>query len=210
MRVTRTGPKTLARPRPLPGPGAAVRYPRGAGDLRDAFLPRGIQVGRGLQQPPLQLAALGPDHVLPLPVVAEPRLVRSPGQQPGELLRGIGQGRRQLPSAGASLPSSRTCLTVTGTVTATAVPPMLAGSGCEGAGAGVLVPVKKPRDGEPDIDTKTRNALLRGARYQGERAFALMSQRWRAVQHVSVDPSQIGDIAKAVLVLTQIEHKMIS
>ena len=87
---------------------------------------------------------------------------------------------------------------------------ILADSGYEGAGAGVLVPVKKPRDGELDIDTITRNVLLRGARYQGERAFALMSQRWRAIQHVSTDPSQIGDIAKSALVLTQFEHKMIS
>jgi hypothetical protein len=37
-----------------------------------------------------------------------------------------------------------------------------------------------------------------------------MSQRWRAIHHVSADPSQIGDIAKSVLVLTQFEHKMIS
>ena len=88
--------------------------------------------------------------------------------------------------------------------------PILADSGYEGAGAGVLVPVKKPRNGELDINTKTRNMLLRGARYQGERAFALMSQRWRAIRHVSADPSQIGDIAKSVLVLTQFEHKMIS
>jgi len=85
--------------------------------------------------------------------------------------------------------------------------PILADSGYEGAGAGVLVPVKKPRNGELDTDTKTRNTLLRGLRYQGERGFALMSQRWRAVAHVSADPSQIGDIAKAVLVLTQFEHK---
>jgi hypothetical protein len=88
--------------------------------------------------------------------------------------------------------------------------PILADSGYEGAGAGVLTPVKKPRNGELDINTKTRNTLLRGARYQGERAFALMSQRWRAIQHVSADPSQIGDITKSVLALTQIEHKMTS
>jgi hypothetical protein len=37
-----------------------------------------------------------------------------------------------------------------------------------------------------------------------------MSQRWRAIRHVSADPSQIGDIAKSVPVLTQFEHKMIS
>ena len=88
--------------------------------------------------------------------------------------------------------------------------PFLADSGFEGAGAGVLVPVKKPRSGELDIDTKTRNALLCSLRYQGERGFALMKQRWHALQHVSVSPTTIGDIAKAVLVLVQFEHKMIS
>jgi hypothetical protein len=88
--------------------------------------------------------------------------------------------------------------------------PFLADSGYEGAGAGVLVPVKKPARGELDLDTKTRNALLRSLRYQGERGFALMSQRWRALQHVTLSPSAIGDLAKSVLVLVQFEHKMIS
>ena len=88
--------------------------------------------------------------------------------------------------------------------------PLLADSGYEGAGAGVHVPVKKPARGELDADTKTRNALLRSMRYQGERGFALMSQRWRALQHVMVSPTTIGDIAKSVLVLVQFEHKMIS
>jgi hypothetical protein len=88
--------------------------------------------------------------------------------------------------------------------------PFLADSGYEGAGAGVHVPVKKPRHGDLDIDTKTRNALLSSLRYQGERGFALMSQRWRAIQHVSVSPTTIGDIVKSALVLTQFEHKMVS
>jgi len=88
--------------------------------------------------------------------------------------------------------------------------PILADSGYEGAGAGVPVPVKKSARGELDINTKTRNALLRSLRYQGERGIALMSQRWRALQHVMVSPTTIGDIAKAVLVLVQFEHKMIS
>ena len=88
--------------------------------------------------------------------------------------------------------------------------PVLADSGYEGAGAGVHVPVKKPARGELDTDTKTRNALLRSLRYQGERGFALMSQRWRAMQHVMVSPTTIGDIAKSVLVLVQFEHKMIT
>jgi hypothetical protein len=99
------------------------------------------------------------------------------------------------------LPEARPCLTDM---------PILADSGYEGAGAGVLVPVKKPARGELDADTKTRNALLRSLRYQGERGFALMSQRWRAMQHVMVSPATIGDIAKSVLVLVQFEHKMIS
>ena len=88
--------------------------------------------------------------------------------------------------------------------------PFLADSGYEGACAGVHVPVKKLPRGELDIDTKTRNALLRFLRYQGERGFALMSQRWRALQHVTVSPTTIGDLTKSVLVLVQFEHKMIS
>jgi DDE superfamily endonuclease len=87
---------------------------------------------------------------------------------------------------------------------------VLADSGYEGAGAGVLVPVKRPARGELDVNTKTRNALLRSLRYQGERGFALMSQRWRALQRVMVSPTTIGDITKSVLVLVQFEHKMIS
>ncbi|MGH3246502.1 MAG: transposase family protein [Trebonia sp.] len=88
--------------------------------------------------------------------------------------------------------------------------PILADSGCEGAGPGVHVPVKKPRKGELDIDTITRNTLLRSLRYQGERGFAVLKERWRALGHVTTDPASIGPIAMAALVLTQIEHKMIS
>ncbi len=89
--------------------------------------------------------------------------------------------------------------------------PFLADSGYEGAGAGVHVPVKKPADGgELDPDTKTRNALLRSLRYQGERGFALMSQRWRTLQQVMLSPGKIGDIAKAALVLVLFEHKMLT
>ena len=54
--------------------------------------------------------------------------------------------------------------------------PVLADSGYERASRHVTVPVKKPARGELDIDTKTRNALLRSLRYQGERGFALMSR----------------------------------
>jgi DDE superfamily endonuclease len=89
--------------------------------------------------------------------------------------------------------------------------PVLADPGYEGAGRGVLTPVKKPADGtELDLDTRTYNALLRSLRCLGERGFALLCQRWATLQHVTVSPSKIGKIAKAALVLTQFEHRMIT
>ena len=88
--------------------------------------------------------------------------------------------------------------------------PFLADSGYEGAGPGVLVPVRRPRRGELDINARTRNALLRSLRYQGERGFTLMSQRRRTLQRVMLSPGTIGDVAKAALVLVQFEHKMIN
>ncbi|MFJ2034064.1 transposase family protein [Streptosporangium sp. NPDC087985] len=85
--------------------------------------------------------------------------------------------------------------------------PTLADSGYDGAGIGILTPVKQPADGRPlDLDTRTRNALLRALRCLGERGFALLTQRWRTLQHITASPSRIGDIVKAALVLTHFEH----
>ena len=69
--------------------------------------------------------------------------------------------------------------------------------------------MKKPVRGELDIDTKTRNALLRSLRYQGERGFARVPA-WRALQHVMISPSAIGDLASPCSSFVQFEHKMIS
>jgi hypothetical protein len=89
--------------------------------------------------------------------------------------------------------------------------PCLADSGYEGAGIGVLTPVKKPvGNQELDISNRTRNALLRDLRCRGERGFALLTQRWTALQHVTADPDRITEITRAALVLTQFEHKYIS
>jgi DDE superfamily endonuclease len=75
--------------------------------------------------------------------------------------------------------------------------PALADSGYEGAGHGVHVPVKKPAAvKELDINTRARNALLRSARCLGERGFALLTQRWQTLQHVTASPSRIGLIAQ--------------
>jgi hypothetical protein len=89
--------------------------------------------------------------------------------------------------------------------------PILADPGYEGAGQGVFTPVKQPKDGrELDVNTRTYNALLRSLRCLGERGFALLVQRWRTLQHVSLSPSRIGNIAKAALVLIHFEHGMIT
>jgi hypothetical protein len=85
--------------------------------------------------------------------------------------------------------------------------PTLADPGYEGAGIGVHTPVKQPTDGRDlDIDTRTRNLLLRSLRCLGERGFALLVGRWRALQHITQSPTKIGKIARAALVLTHFEH----
>jgi hypothetical protein len=88
--------------------------------------------------------------------------------------------------------------------------PALADSGYEGAGIGILTPIRKPAGNqELDAGTRTRNALLRDLRCRGERGFALLTQRWAALQHITADPDRITEITRAALVLTQFEHKYI-
>jgi hypothetical protein len=85
--------------------------------------------------------------------------------------------------------------------------PALTDPGYDGAGAGVHIPVKQPADGRDlDITTRSRNALLRSLRCLGERGFALLTGRWRTLQHITASPSKIGDIARAALVLTHFEN----
>jgi hypothetical protein len=85
--------------------------------------------------------------------------------------------------------------------------PALADPGYEGAGIGIKIPVKQPPNGRDlDLGNRTRNALQRSLRCLGERAFALLTQRWRTLQHITASPSKITQIAKAALVLTHYEH----
>jgi hypothetical protein len=89
--------------------------------------------------------------------------------------------------------------------------PALADPGYDGAGIGIHIPVRQPPGGQDlDINTRARNALQRSLRCLGERGFALLTGRWRALQHVTVSPSKIGDIARAALVLTHFEHGYIT
>lgn len=82
--------------------------------------------------------------------------------------------------------------------------PTLADAAYSGAGIGIWTPVKK-QPGSPyqqlHVDNRTFNQLLRGARALGERAAAELTQRWRALTHVTLSPRRIGGIAQAALVL---------
>ncbi|WP_399342049.1 transposase family protein [Umezawaea sp. Da 62-37] len=81
--------------------------------------------------------------------------------------------------------------------------PTLSDNGYDGSGIGVFTPVKQPTDGQVlDVDTRTHNALLRGLRRLGERGFALLTGRRRALRHFSTSPRKIGHIVKAAPVLT--------
>lgn len=85
--------------------------------------------------------------------------------------------------------------------------PTLADLGYQGAGIGIITPVKQPSDGPPlALDNRTHNKLQRGMRCLGERGFALLTQRWRLLRHITASPSKIGGIARAALVLTHFEH----
>lgn len=89
--------------------------------------------------------------------------------------------------------------------------PALADGGYDGAGIGVHTPYKQPAgDQELDVDNRTYNALLRGLRCIGERGFAVLTGRWRALHHTTASPSKIGNIVKAALVLTHFEHGLLT
>ncbi|WP_272912458.1 hypothetical protein [Rhodococcus ruber] len=48
--------------------------------------------------------------------------------------------------------------------------------------------------------------MLSGLRCLGERAAALLTTRWKALDRINLCPKRIGSIVKAALVLTQFEH----
>jgi hypothetical protein len=85
--------------------------------------------------------------------------------------------------------------------------PALADSGYDGAGQGVKTPVKQPAGGRVlAADDQAYNTLHRATRCRGERGFALLTGRWRALQRVTISPRRIGELAQAALVLTRIEN----
>ncbi len=57
----------------------------------------------------------------------------------------------------------------------------------------------------PDINTRTRNALLRSGRCPGSRVRPAQD-RWRMLWRITASPGKISEIIRAVLVLTHFEH----
>ncbi|WP_285710494.1 transposase family protein [Microtetraspora sp. NBRC 16547] len=89
--------------------------------------------------------------------------------------------------------------------------PVLADPGYQGAGHGIVVPFKQPADGNVlSVGNRARSALQRALRSLGERGFALLTERWTALQHTTLSPSRIGDLVRAALVLVHFEHRRIS
>ena len=85
--------------------------------------------------------------------------------------------------------------------------PTLADSGYEGAGQGIKTPIKQPAGGQVLApDNPAYNILHRATRCRGERGFALLTRRWRALRRVTISPRRIGELAQAALVLTRIEN----
>lgn len=87
--------------------------------------------------------------------------------------------------------------------------PTLADSGYEGAGLAIYTPIKQPRDGNSlAVGHLAYNRLHRATRALGERGFALLTSRWRALQRITASPSTIGDVVAAGLVLTHSENAL--
>nr|WP_233273741.1 transposase family protein [Streptomyces broussonetiae] len=82
--------------------------------------------------------------------------------------------------------------------------PALADKAYTGPGIGIRAPVRRPEGrSETALDRGTRStdALIRHVRARGERTAAELEERRRALKHVTLSPSTIGDIARAALVL---------
>ncbi|MDP9866028.1 MULTISPECIES: transposase family protein [Streptosporangium] len=71
---------------------------------------------------------------------------------------------------------------------------------------GILIPTDRCAEQTLSLDNHTYNRLLRALRCLGKNGFALLKGRWRTLQHITVSPSQISDIARTALVLTHFEH----
>ncbi len=81
--------------------------------------------------------------------------------------------------------------------------PTLTDKGYQGAGIGILVPVKR-RD--LAVDNRARNTIIAALRAPAERGNALLKQTWKALRHVTLDPRRITAISAAALVLLHLQR----
>lgn len=71
----------------------------------------------------------------------------------------------------------------------------------------MLTPVPQRTDGiPPHANTRTYNKPRRGPRCIGEHGFAVLTERWKAPEHVTVSPRRITRNAQAALTHTHFEH----
>lgn len=84
--------------------------------------------------------------------------------------------------------------------------PTLTDLGYENIGDGFRHPVKKPQGGKLTEEQRAFNAVIRGVHGVAERANALLKVTFKALRRVTLDPSAITRIARAALVVLQLEH----
>ena len=104
------------------------------------------------------------------------------------------------------LRSARAMVDALNRLAATLGVPTLTDLGHENAGPGFRHPVKKPRGGELAEPDQAFDAVIRGVHAVAERANALLKVTFKALRRVSPDPAAISRIARAALVLLQLEH----
>ena len=86
--------------------------------------------------------------------------------------------------------------------------PTLADKAYTGVGAGIRVPVRRPRGGQVlDRTTWGWNSYVNSARAFVEHGIAHLKTRWRALRRVSLCPWRISAIAATALVLSQLENR---
>ena len=56
------------------------------------------------------------------------------------------------------------------------------------------------------VDDQIYNTLHRATRCRGQRGFALLTGRWKALRRITASPRRIGHYVKAALVLVRIEQ----
>jgi hypothetical protein len=78
--------------------------------------------------------------------------------------------------------------------------------GLRGRRRRIHIQVGQPSSGR-DLDiTPHGNTVLLSLRCSSERGFALLTQRWCTLQHITASPGKIGGIARTALVPTHFEY----